>query len=591
MRRLAVLPFPVSNHLSRPFMQPETTLMNSRATTKPDGDSSDASLSASHAGAGQADKLKWVRLASWLLILASVFLLIRALPLDQLSNTLKSWIGGLGIWGPVVLAAIYVVATVLFVPGTILTLVAGAIFGLAIGTATVSVGSTVGAALAFLIARYGARKKVASMAQGNRHFGAIDQAIAEGGWKIVALLRLSPAIPFNVQNYLYGLTPVAFWPYVIASWIAMLPGTFLYIYIGHATGAAIAGDRERSPFEWGMLIIGLLATVAVTVYITRLAKRKLNEQVDNEDTIAQNPSDSNGSDMDADQSPSKRQPLKTLALAICGVLLFALSLLANQDSDRIQRAVVSLFGPPQVEMKEQYSEKPAGPKVDHSVLDQLLRSHVDADGWINYENLSQSEAELQSYLDEIADAPFDELGRDEKLVLLVNGYNAATLKLILEHLPIDSIMDIPESERWDAERWVIGGNRFSLNQIEHEQIRPNFVEPRIHFALVCAAVGCPPLRNEAYSAEKLETHLSQQTRYVHDHETWFQFDANGGELALTKLYKWYSGDFVQTSGSVEQFAAQYSPDLKSFLKSGRTPQKSWLPYDWSLNSKANKQPR
>src|SRR6056297_2961765 len=226
------------------------------------------------------DQRKWVRGASWLLIVTSFFLLIRTLPFDQLSVALKSWIGGLGMWGPVVLVAIYVVATVLLVPGTILTLAAGAIFGLASGTATVSAGSTLGASAAFLIARYGAREKVAKMAQHNRHFGAIDRAIEEGGWKIVALLRLSPAIPFNVQNYLYGLTPVAFWPYVIASWIAMLPGTLLYVYIGHVTGAAIAGNRGRSPLEWGMLFVGLLATVAVTVYVTRLARRKLNEQVE-----------------------------------------------------------------------------------------------------------------------------------------------------------------------------------------------------------------------------------------------------------------------------------------------------------------------
>ena len=134
--------------------------------------------------------------------------------------------------------------------------------------------------MAFLIARYVARNKVAERAHSNRHFGAIDRAIDEGGWKIVSLLRLSPAIPFNLQNYLYGLTPVRFWPYVLTSWLAMLPGTLLYVYIGHVTGAAVGGQRERSTMKWAMLAIGLLATVAVTVYVTRLAKRKLKEQID-----------------------------------------------------------------------------------------------------------------------------------------------------------------------------------------------------------------------------------------------------------------------------------------------------------------------
>ncbi|XZE53455.1 VTT domain-containing protein [Planctomycetaceae bacterium SH139] len=536
----------------------------------------------------RADRLKWVRGASWLLIVASFLLLIRTLPFDQLSVALKSWIGGLGMWGPVVLAAIYVVATVLFVPGTILTLAAGAIFGLTIGTATVSVGSTLGASAAFLIARYGAREKVAKMAQQNRHFAAIDRAIEEGGWKIVALLRLSPAIPFNVQNYLYGLTPVAFWPCAIASWLAMLPGTFLYVYIGHVTGAAIAGDRERSAFEWGMLIVGLLATVVVTVYVTRLAKRKLNEQVDEDTAIAKESTAE--SSVSAPSQPA-HHPANTVGLAIAGVLMLSLALLANQNSDRIQQAIVSLFGPPAVEMKEQHREKPGGPAIDHSTWDRLLKEHVDDAGWVDYRRLAQSAGELKSYLDAIAAAPFDELGRDEKLTLLINGYNAATLMLIIENLPINSIMDIPEAKRWDDQRWVIGGNRWSLNQIEHEQIRPNFAEPRIHFALVCAAVGCPPLRNEAYLAKQLDSQLEKQSQYVHDHGTWFQFDAERGELALTKLYNWYGGDFVQTGGSVQEFAAKYSGDLASFLKSGAPAQQIWLPYDWSLNSPANRQPR
>jgi len=535
--------------------------------------------------------LKGIRFASILVIVASAILLMRALPVDQLSVFLKSWIGGLGMLGPVVLAAIYVVATVLFVPGTILTLAAGAIFGLGIGTATVSVGSTVGASLAFLVARYGARKKVAEMARHNRHFGAIDRAIDEGGWKIVALLRLSPAIPFNLQNYLYGLTPVGFWPYVVASWVAMLPGTFLYVYIGHVTGAAIAGDRERTPFEWAMLVVGLLATVAVTVYVTRLAKRKLNEEVDAESKLASESEGRGGENVLADETSTDRRPIKTVVMAVSGVLLFSLSLFANQNSDRIQGAIVSLFGPPQVELKEQYGEKPAGPKVDHSAFDQLLKSHVDAEGWVDYDSLAGSEGQLQGYLEEIAEVPFDDLGRDEKLTLLLNGYNAATLKLIVENLPIDSIMDIPESQRWHAERWVIGGKRLSLNQLEHDEIRPNFAEPRIHFALVCAAVGCPPLRNEAYASEKLENQLEQQAQYVHDHSTWFQFDARRGVLALTRLYSWYGGDFVQDAGSVERFAAKYSAELARFLKSGETPETAWLPYNWALNSQANQQPR
>ncbi|MFG0265243.1 MAG: TVP38/TMEM64 family protein [Rhodopirellula sp. JB055] len=221
-----------------------------------------------------------VRWTVMLCILLAVLTIVRSLPLDQAMSVAQDWIAGLGVWGPVGLVLLYIVATVLFVPGTILTLVAGAMFGLAVGTVVVSIGSTVGASLAFLIARYGAREKVAELAKRNRHFGAMDRAIAEGGWKIVGMLRLSPAIPFNLQNYLYGLTPVRFWPYAVTSWIAMLPGTFLFVYIGHVTGAAVGSDRQRSMAEWIMLAVGLLATVVVTVYVTRLASQKLKEEVD-----------------------------------------------------------------------------------------------------------------------------------------------------------------------------------------------------------------------------------------------------------------------------------------------------------------------
>lgn len=236
-------------------------------------------------GSTKASAGKWPTVLRWgsvILIVLSLLIITRWLPIDRAMEALRDWVAGLGVWGPVVLAAVYVVATILFVPGTILTLAAGAVFGLPVGMVAVSIGSTAGASLAFLIARYAARDKIAAMASKNRRFGAIDRAIGEGGWKIVALLRLSPAIPFNLQNYLYGLTPIRFWPYVLTSWIAMLPGTFLYIYLGHVTGAALDPDRERGWGEWAMLVIGLLATVAVTVYVTRLARHKLQEQMENE---------------------------------------------------------------------------------------------------------------------------------------------------------------------------------------------------------------------------------------------------------------------------------------------------------------------
>ena len=133
-----------------------------------------------------------------------------------------------------------------------------------------------------------------------------------------------------------------------------------------------------------------------------------------------------------------------------------------------------------------------------------------------------------------------------------------------------------------------------MGQIEHEQIRPHFKEARIHFAVVCAAVGCPPLRNEAYAADRLDQQLEEQAQYVHDHKTWFQFTA-GEEptVKLTKLYEWYDGDFKQVAGSELKYAAQYSDDLKALLadEDNDPPKQEWLEYDWKLNSIENKQDR
>ncbi len=214
-----------------------------------------------------------------------------------------------------------------------------------------------------------------------------------------------------------------------------------------------------------------------------------------------------------------------------------------------------------------------------------MNEYVDDAGYVDYAGLAERQSDLNGYLASLGSAPFDAMGRDEKLALLINAYNAFTLRLILDYYPLDSIRDIASGDRWDAERFKIAGTTYSLNQIEHEQIRPKFREPRIHFALVCAAVGCPKLRNEAFTGERLEEQLEDQTRYVHSHDRWFRFDAASNAVDLTQLYDWYGGDFKQEAGSVLQFASRYSPELKAALDAGAKPKVRWLDYDWSLNAR------
>jgi len=189
-----------------------------------------------------------------------------------------SWVDGLGFWGPAVFMIGYVAAVVTFVPASLLSLGAGAIFGIVPGVLYVFVAASVGACLAFLVARHLARSAIERRLEGNGKFAAIDRAIAAEGRKIVFLLRLTPAIPFNLLNYALGLTRIRFSDYAIAC-IGMLPGTLLYVYSGKLAGdvATLAGDPAlaRGWGYYGLLALGLIATLAVTVVVTRSARRAL----------------------------------------------------------------------------------------------------------------------------------------------------------------------------------------------------------------------------------------------------------------------------------------------------------------------------
>ena len=215
--------------------------------------------------------------AGWFLLLAVAAGLALAgstLPLKEPLERLDAFISELGPWAPAIFILAYIIATLLMIPGSLLTPVAGFSFGLVKGTITVSIGSTTGAALAFLVARYLARRRISGILERHRYLAAIDKALEKGSWKTVALMRLSPAIPFNLQNYLWGLSPVRFWPCFLASWISMLPGTFLYVYLGSIPRKAADGNS----LEWAFLAGGLLATLVAIIYITRLARRALKNE-------------------------------------------------------------------------------------------------------------------------------------------------------------------------------------------------------------------------------------------------------------------------------------------------------------------------
>lgn len=197
----------------------------------------------------------------------------------------KEWVTGLGALGPSVFILGYALAVVAFAPASILTLAAGGIFGLGYGVLYVFIAAMLGSTAAFLVARYLARGAVEKRIESEPRFVAIDRAVGREGRKIVFLLRLTPAIPFNVLNYALGLTKIGLADYLVAGF-GMIPGTFLYVYLGYLateTAAAAGGASSAELGSWIVNILAFVATVAVTLYVTLIARRALAEATEQEE--------------------------------------------------------------------------------------------------------------------------------------------------------------------------------------------------------------------------------------------------------------------------------------------------------------------
>jgi uncharacterized membrane protein YdjX (TVP38/TMEM64 family) len=238
--------------------------------------------------AASAPRRGWRRfLTGNLLLGVAVFLAYLAVKMlvaeDLLKNILR-WIAGLGPAGPLLFIGLYIVAPILLFPGVILSIGAGTVFGLLAGSIYVSIGATLGATCAFLIGRYIARGWVAAKLEGNAKFKAVDHAVAREGWKIVGLARLSPLFPFNLLNYAFGLTDVSLRDYFFATWVGMIPGIVMYVYLGSLAGdVARIGTRpvKDSTAHWVFEVAGFIASIAVALYVSYVAGRALREKTGN----------------------------------------------------------------------------------------------------------------------------------------------------------------------------------------------------------------------------------------------------------------------------------------------------------------------
>jgi len=216
-------------------------------------------------------------------VLAGIAVLLAAyrfLPLGAWTEAFRGWIEALGPLGWLVFLVIYALATAALAPGSVLTIAAGLAFGLW-GFPLVVVAATLGASIAFLAARYLIRERVRRTIAERPRFRAVDAAIEDEGWKVVGLLRLSPAVPFSLQNWFFGTTSVHFVPYLLATFFGIMPGTLLYIWIGSLGGAA-ATDEGTSTIEILFFVVGIVSTLLVTVLVGRKAKQKLRQHGVNE---------------------------------------------------------------------------------------------------------------------------------------------------------------------------------------------------------------------------------------------------------------------------------------------------------------------
>lgn len=267
--------------------------------------------------------------------------------------------------------------------------------------------------------------------------------------------------------------------------------------------------------------------------------------------------------------------------------IFLLASVASCDS-----GCVRLFAP-KAELSEssiaaELSPDNAGAaSFDNSRYAKLLDAHVDYESArVDYSGLARDEAALDAYLEQLADAELDALSSDAQLALLINAYNAFTLKLILEHYPdLESIKDIDKP--WDARRWKLGGHEVSLNEIEHGLIRPIYRDSRIHFAVNCASIGCPPLAPWPYTGADIDEQLDRAADRTLGDDRYARVE--GGELRVTSLMNWYKPDFVSgeyepSAESVPAYAAIFGDaEIREFVESEDEPSYSFIDYDWALN--------
>ncbi len=466
---------------------------------------------------------------------------------------LVHWLRG-SPWAPPIFVALYATATALAVPGAILTLAGGAIFGFWWGTLLNFAAANIGANAAFAIARTLGRDGVRHlMGADSDALAKLDRVVGRHGLRGLLTLRLIPLVPFNALNFGAGLLPLGWRTYALGTLVGILPGTAIYTFFADAL---LQGSQEASREALARVAVAGVLLLLLS-FLPALLKR-LGVRL-----------------------PGMGRTAGLAALA-SGLALAPVGTVAAQAGDGAQAAG-------------------GGRLPDHEAFTAVLAPVVSG-SMVDYAGLSANRDALDAYiaaLDATDPADLRAASADARLAFWINAYNACMLKRVVDHYPIrpaggfqrirNALAGRPSNSVWQipdvftGDHCPVAGGVRSQDEIEHEIIRP-LGDPRIHFAINCAAISCPPLVPEAYGAATLDSQLDERARAFVNDPVHFSVAAEGGArtVRVNVVLDWFKEDFGGLEG-LRAFLARYADAADAEALEDPNTGLEFIDYDWSLN--------
>ena len=493
-----------------------------------------------------------LKLGAFVLVIIGGYLIAKATPAgDYLTREGIGqgidWLRG-NPWAPVIFVGIYATATALAVPGTILTLAGGAVFGFYWGTLYNFIAANIGANAAFFIARSLGGDAVGRLiGKDSKVLNKLDGIVARHGFRGLLTLRLIPLAPFNALNFGAGLMRLKWRDYAIATLVGILPGTAIYTFFADAL---LQGSQEASRDAlWRLIAAGVL--LVLLSFLPAILK-KMNVRLPGMSTMV-------------------------VFLSTAVVPLTGLGLLGTTAAASAQQI------------------------PDHGEFTEVVAAVV-VESRVDYAKLAGDDAGLRSYLAKLATTDIAAVtngSHEDRLAFWINAYNACMLKRVIEHYPIKKAGGFhgiknraagrPENSVWQikdvftGDHCAVAGKERSQDEIEHEIIRP-MGDPRIHLAVNCAAISCPPLIARAYLGETVEEQLRDRVRSFMMDPAHFDVTTEGDKriVRVNKVLDWFKEDFGDKDG-IRAFFAEYADGLYREALQDPDTELKFYDYDWTLN--------